>query len=535
MHKDRIEIISNFPVEQITVVDPMTGLFELTARHDRTRMQRTDRPARRRSRRTDADRFGPKAANLARLGRAGLPIPDGFCVDAEAYRVQVAALGLDGRRAQRALRGTCNGAPRRARDEARPPRSADRAGSAAIRCSMRGERSSRRPARSRWCVPRRWSRTVSDRASRDSSKATSAWRTRPTSSPPCVHAGRRSGRRACCVTWQRTMRVPRTPPWRSSFSRWCRRSVSGGGLSRTADGDMVLNATWGLGSAIAQGEVVPDRIVLSRDSEGELTLRDNVLGRKFHRVGCAHGTRPVPRALASKPCLNRAQAVELGRLLRRVEDILGMPVEIEWALDDAGFKLLQARPLHLEPAQVPDEIWLRHPGLNGHPAGVGWGSGRGVRGQLRMRARPRRAGRYPGDEGRRPGVEPGAPARSRRRGGARRQHVAPRLARAGARHSDGPRRARCHAAHPGWGADQRSTVSPASCAGCADAPRRISMRPRVFITQPVAKSAIERLRSVAEVESNPDAARIMSKDELSLRCASTTSCSACCRTASMPV
>src|ERR1700693_3447470 len=42
----------------------------------------------------DADRFGPKAANLARLGHAGLPIPDGFCVDAEAYRVQLAALGL---------------------------------------------------------------------------------------------------------------------------------------------------------------------------------------------------------------------------------------------------------------------------------------------------------------------------------------------------------------------------------------------------------------------------------------------------------
>src|SRR6184192_1535565 len=44
---------------------------------------------------TDADRFGPKAANLARLGRAGLPIPDGFCVDAQAYRIQVATLGLE--------------------------------------------------------------------------------------------------------------------------------------------------------------------------------------------------------------------------------------------------------------------------------------------------------------------------------------------------------------------------------------------------------------------------------------------------------
>ena len=45
---------------------------------------------------TDAERFGPKAANLAALGKAGLPIPDGFCLDAEAYRFQVAALKLEG-------------------------------------------------------------------------------------------------------------------------------------------------------------------------------------------------------------------------------------------------------------------------------------------------------------------------------------------------------------------------------------------------------------------------------------------------------
>src|ERR1700733_8484263 len=44
---------------------------------------------------TDAGRFGPKAANLARLGQAGLPTPGGFCVDAEAYRMQVRALGVE--------------------------------------------------------------------------------------------------------------------------------------------------------------------------------------------------------------------------------------------------------------------------------------------------------------------------------------------------------------------------------------------------------------------------------------------------------
>jgi len=55
-----------------------------------------------------------------------------------------------------------------------------------------------------------------------------------------------------------------------------------------------------------------------------------------------------------------------------------VPVEIEWALDDCGFKLLQARPLVVAPATVPDEIWLKHPRLNGHPAGIGWAAGRAV-------------------------------------------------------------------------------------------------------------------------------------------------------------
>jgi pyruvate,water dikinase len=34
----------------------------------------------------DADRVGPKAANLAALARAGLPTPGGFCLGADAYR-----------------------------------------------------------------------------------------------------------------------------------------------------------------------------------------------------------------------------------------------------------------------------------------------------------------------------------------------------------------------------------------------------------------------------------------------------------------
>src|SRR3974390_649660 len=54
--------------------------------------------------------------------------------------------------------------------------------------------------------------------------------------------------------------------------------ASGGGLSETAEGQMLLSATWGLGSTIAQGEVVPDRLVPSRQG----FVRSNDTRRKRH-------------------------------------------------------------------------------------------------------------------------------------------------------------------------------------------------------------------------------------------------------------
>jgi len=157
-----------------------------------------------------------------------------------------------------------------------------------------------------------------------------------------------------------------------------RARAAGGGLSRTADGGMLVNATLGLGSSIAQGEVTPDRFELNRDG----TVRHVAPGRKDHAVSCGHrrapATEAVSAARAAEPCLDATRVSEIARLLQRAEDVLGMPVEIEWALDEERVTLLQARPLHLQAPHVPDEIWLQHPRLNGHPAGVGWGAGRAV-------------------------------------------------------------------------------------------------------------------------------------------------------------
>jgi pyruvate, water dikinase len=322
---------------------------------------------------TDSNRVGPKAANLARLMHAGLPTPGGFCITADAYNRQIDHLGLA--------------------DLVRAYPDADQ------------------PTQRRLSVEIRLKLYQGDIAPDLLASVLDAWSEQ--TKPAAVRSSALIEDRADTsfagqfesflgVTDKKEFLTALRACWAALWTTNARRSMaqhdldpagtamavlvqplvaaraSGGGLSETAEGQMLLSATWGLGSAIAQGEVVPDRIVLSRQG----FLRSNEAGRKHHREACVHGAgtmaQAVPDELTRAACLEAGQATALGRMMRKAEDVLGMPVEIEWALDDEGFKLLQARPLRVQPAHVPDEIWLKHPGLNGHPAGVGWGSGRAV-------------------------------------------------------------------------------------------------------------------------------------------------------------
>jgi len=326
---------------------------------------------------TSPDRVGPKAANLARLGQADLPTPGGFAITADAYRRQIEHLGL----------------AELLRDYPQADTPTQRRIAVEIRLKL--YQSDLAPdvlaevLAAWWAEPKpaavRSSSLVEDRA--DSSFAGQF----ESFLGVADDAEFLTALRACwAALWttnaRRSMAQHDLDPADTAMAVLVQPLVaaraSGGGLSETADGNMLLSATWGLGSAIAQGEVVPDRIVLNRHG----FVRSNDAGRKHHREACGHGaglgvgTSPeaVPEELVRAPCLEAGQATALGRLMRKAEDVLGMAVEIEWAQDDIGFKLLQARPLHVEPAHIPDEIWLKHPGLAGHPAGIGWGSGRAV-------------------------------------------------------------------------------------------------------------------------------------------------------------
>jgi phosphoenolpyruvate synthase/pyruvate phosphate dikinase len=324
---------------------------------------------------TDAGRFGPKAANLARLAQAGLPTPGGFCVDAEAYRTQIRALDLEAD-----ARGVFS-----AEESAQARRHAlsmklgllDQPITPAVLDPLLAAWRELKAKTGALTVVRS-SALVEDRFGSSFAGQFESF-LGIESEADFITAIRSCWAALWATRALRYMATHNIDPADTAMGILVQPLVSarasGGGLSQSVDGNMILSATWGLGSAIAQGEVTPDRYELSHDG----ALVSITPGRKDHQVGCIH-TRAVAPALICEPCLTKSQAVELGGLLRRVEDLMGMPVEIEWALDDAnadsGFQLLQARPLHTQVATTPDAIWLHRPRLNGHAAGVGWGEGR---------------------------------------------------------------------------------------------------------------------------------------------------------------
>ncbi|MGP3910138.1 PEP/pyruvate-binding domain-containing protein [Nonomuraea sp. 10N515B] len=121
------------------------------------------------------------------------------------------------------------------------------------------------------------------------------------------------------------------------------------GIMFTADpvtgnrAETVVNASWGLGEAVVGGQVTADTIVLS----GGVVTRSQTGDKTVMTVRTPTGTeeRPVPDELRRAPVLTPAQAVELAAIGTRVQDLYGMPMDVEWARSGGAFSVVQARPI----------------------------------------------------------------------------------------------------------------------------------------------------------------------------------------------
>ncbi|MBI2469611.1 MAG: pyruvate, phosphate dikinase [Candidatus Rokubacteria bacterium] len=328
-----------------------------------------------------AERVGPKAATLARLCRAGLPVPDGVVLPAEVYRAALAAAGVaaaaervagaDEAGARRLALEVRLGLTRAPLDDLPAP-----TGLVAVRSSALLEDTPHA------CAAGQFETFLGVADVRDLVTAVRAcwaslWSTR------ALRYLRDRGLDPAATAM--AVLVQRLVPARAA----------GGALSRTPDGGMLLTGAWGLGASVAHGEVVPDRFRLGADG----SLAGVEPGVKDRLVACEGDVgpraRPVAGALVATPCLEASEAEELGRLVRAAESILGTPVEVEWALGDAGLEILQARPLRVESLPALDAVWARGP-AEAPPSPGGWGGGVGGGGRSRLTGHPSGLGRGSG-------------------------------------------------------------------------------------------------------------------------------------------
>jgi len=101
-------------------------------------------------------------------------------------------------------------------------------------------------------------------------------------------------------------------------------------------GRMIIEASYGLGESVVSGDVTPDRFFVCREGLGFETE----VGHKASAIRPPGVTRRLDPDAVS---LNDDQVRELSKLVLKVEEYYGHPVDVEFGLADGKFSVLQSR------------------------------------------------------------------------------------------------------------------------------------------------------------------------------------------------
>ena len=275
----------------------------------------------------DALRVGAKALRLAQLARAGLPVPPGFCVTTAAYRAFLTANGLDA--------GTTD--PDTLAEAEMPPevveavREAYRAIPAAVRSSATAEDLPEASFAGQYdtflnvvglenllmAIRACWVGLWNERAR--------AYATRHGLNPDRV---------------EMAVIVQQQVPAEAAGVIFTLNPLTG------REEEMMVEAVWGLGEPLVAGRAEPDRYVVNPYDRA--VLRRELADPPMMLITADEGgvqEAPVPADRRGYPVLDEAQLLELAELGYRVQAFYGYPQDVEWALADGRFFVLQARPL----------------------------------------------------------------------------------------------------------------------------------------------------------------------------------------------
>ncbi|MGD0282370.1 MAG: PEP/pyruvate-binding domain-containing protein [Dissulfurispiraceae bacterium] len=136
--------------------------------------------------------------------------------------------------------------------------------------------------------------------------------------------------------------------------------ISGVIYSANPGGDhntMIINATWGLGASVVEGQTDADFYQVRKDPVPAIISART--GKKDTMILSREdsGTTAIktPADRAGKSSLSEDQVLELARQAMLIENYFRQPQDIEWAIDRAGkIFILQARPLRIASSVRPE-------------------------------------------------------------------------------------------------------------------------------------------------------------------------------------
>ncbi|MCM1224253.1 MAG: hypothetical protein NC548_58355 [Lachnospiraceae bacterium] len=108
--------------------------------------------------------------------------------------------------------------------------------------------------------------------------------------------------------------------------------------------EMQLNASYGLGETVVSGKVTADTFICGKDG----SIRSSVIGSKeIEIIYAENGTKevPVPPEKRSASCMSKEEVGILCKAAVAVENYYGCPMDIEWAIRGGNAYILQARAI----------------------------------------------------------------------------------------------------------------------------------------------------------------------------------------------
>jgi len=109
--------------------------------------------------------------------------------------------------------------------------------------------------------------------------------------------------------------------------------------------NIVVEAGFGLGEAVVSGQITPDTYIINKTSNEILNKHISHQTKKLSQNISGENSWQDLGENGKTQKLTDKQIRELSEIIKKLEDYFGHPVDVEWALCDDIFYILQSRPI----------------------------------------------------------------------------------------------------------------------------------------------------------------------------------------------